>query len=108
MGKKGAKLTAVAGEAAATLVQSLQPLGDVSSKKMFGGHGIFAGGKMFALIDSSGGVFFKADDANRAQFEAAGSEQHGRMPYFAVPGAVLADEAELHKWALMSMAIARQ
>lgn len=108
MGKKGAKLTQAAGDAAELLVDLLRPLGDVSSKKMFGGYGIFEGGKMFALIDSSGHPFFKADDSNRARYEAAGSEKHGRMPYYAVPDSVLDDEAELHRWAQDSINLSKK
>lgn len=32
------------------IVQTLSALGDVSARPMFGGHGVFAAGKMFALI----------------------------------------------------------
>ena len=30
----------------------VEPLGEISSRKMFGGYGIFATGKMFALVSS--------------------------------------------------------
>lgn len=108
MGKKGAKLTAVSTEIAAELVRQLRDLGDVSSKKMFGGSGIFESGKMFAFVDSEGEVFLKADDSNRQQFEEAGAAKHGRMPYFEVPQAILEDDADLKKWARTSMAVGKK
>jgi DNA transformation protein len=75
-------------------------LGDISSKKMFGGYGVFEEGKMFALVNSAGGVFLKAAaEADREKFIAAGCAQHGRMPYFQLPDAVLADDDQLLAWA---------
>ena len=44
---------------------------------MFGWMGIFEDGMMFALVDS-GLLFFRVDDSNRVEFEAAGSSQFGR------------------------------
>jgi len=49
MGSKGSKLSAQASQSAGEFVERLLPLGDVSSKKMFGGYGIFEAGTMFAL-----------------------------------------------------------
>ena len=98
MGKKGTKLTSDAESAAARLVESLADLGDVSSRKMFGGVGIFESGTMFGIVDSSGGVFFRAGAANSQLFEDAGSSRHGKMPYFSVPSSVLDDSAALHSW----------
>ncbi|MEZ4657964.1 MAG: TfoX/Sxy family protein [Caldilineaceae bacterium] len=108
MGQKGAKLTPTATQVAETFTQRLLPLGEISSKKMFGGHGIFANGKMFAIVDSSGGIFLKAADANLAAFEQAGSAKHGRMPYYAIPEAVLQDDEQLLTWAGASIAVAQK
>ena len=65
---------------------------------MFGGYGVFEGGKMFALVDAKGRVFMKAVDENRGRFTAMGAEKHGRMPYYQIPAEVLADEATLLEW----------
>ncbi len=100
MGEKGSKRTGEAKESAERFVDALAPLGDVISKGMFGGYGIFQDGKMFGLVDSGGEWFLKAnDDAQAAAFQEAGSDKHGRMPYWSVPAAVAADEAALHAWA---------
>ena len=76
------------------------------SRKMFGGYGIFESGAMFALVNSQGELFLKADDSNRDQFEQSGSGQHGKMPYFQIPAEVWADEETLREWAQISIKIA--
>ena len=48
------------------------PLG-VSSRRMFGGAGLYADGVMFALIDGDDeAIYLKADDALRAELAAEG------------------------------------
>ncbi len=66
---------------------------------MFGGYGIFRDGKMFGIVDSSGAWYLKADEATSRRYESAGSEKHGRMPYWSVPEEVAADEPKLQEWA---------
>lgn len=107
MGKKGDKLTNDSSKSAEDIQNRLAMLGDIRTKKMFGGYGIFEEDKMFALIDSSGRVFFKVDDANRARFEAAGSEKHARMPYYRVPEEVFGDDDQLEEWARISIGISK-
>lgn len=107
MGEKGDKKTSAAYAAGEMFVDRVRPLGEVTSKKMFGGVGIFIEGNMFALVNPAGDVFLKVDDSNRGQFEAAGTESHGRMPYYVIPAAVLADDDRLLAWAGESAAIAR-
>ena len=60
----------------------LVPLGDVRSRRMFGGHGLFLEDRMFALVSRDSGLFLKADDINRGAFAARGCKTHGKMPYF--------------------------
>ena len=72
------------GISAERVAADLQPLGHVQTRQMFGWMGIFEDGMMFALVDS-GLLFFRVDDSNRVEFEAAGSSQFGKMPYFEVP-----------------------
>jgi DNA transformation protein len=106
MGIKGARYSDDVSGLAADIVETFEDLGAGSSKKMFGGAGIFIDGSMFALIDSDAQLHFKVDDSNRARFEAAGAEKHGRMPYYAVPADVLEDGEALLDWARVSAAIA--
>jgi DNA transformation protein len=44
----------------------------VSTRRMFGGAGLYAQGVMFALIDESEAIFLKADEALRAELAAEG------------------------------------
>jgi DNA transformation protein len=107
VGEKGDKLTSEAGKSAENIQNRLSNLGDISVKKMFGGYGIFAESKMFALIDSQGQIFFKVDDTNLASYENSGSEKHFRMPYYRVPEDVLKDDELLEEWARASIKIAK-
>ena len=107
MGEKGARLTTDATATAGWLVDELEPVGDVTSKKMFGGYGVFSDGVMFAIVDSAGTVYLRTGDANLADFETAGAHKHGRMPYHQIPSAVLEDPAQLAVWAGTAAAVAR-
>ena len=107
MGKKGARLTGDATEAAAMLVDELGPLGDVTCKKMFGGYGVFCGGVMFALVDSSGVPHLRTNESTTRRFESAGSEKHSRMPYWSIPAAVVEDPEELVEWGTEALEVAR-
>lgn len=107
MGTKDSKLTPGATDSAETFVDRLRSLGDVTSKKMFGGYGIFESGKMFALVNSQGNIFLKAVDANRPRFEQASSPQHGKMPYFQIPDAVLADDDQLFEWSAEAIQLSK-
>ena len=88
------------------VVESLQPLGPVVAKRMFGGHGIFLHDLMFGLVvwDT---LYFKADDVNRPAYEEKGLEQftynnhRGRpttMSYFEAPPEGLDDPELLSTW----------
>ena len=108
MGTKGDKLTCASSISAQELQDKLIALGDIRIRKMFGGHGVFEEDSMFALVDSQGSIYFKADDTNVQLFEAAGSEKHGRMPYYQVPTEVLADEKVLQEWAQSSISVSKK
>ncbi len=107
MGENGAREGADAGNVAAGLVDDLLPLGAVTSKKMFGGYGLFCDGVMFGIVDSVGEVYLRADDALKGFFENAGSAKHGRMPYWSVPSNVVSAPADLEEWAGRALAVAR-
>ncbi len=107
MGIKGDKTSQDSVISAELLVEKLAPIGGVSSKKMFGGHGLFHEGKMFGLIDSKGGSFMKADDSNRDGFIEKGSHQHSKMPYYSIPLDVFNDQDTFIEWAKVSIAISK-
>ncbi len=79
MGLKGDKLTQDSVSAAESLVFNLNSIGGISSKRMFGGFGIFHEGKMFDLVDSKGQCFLKGNETNKADFEKKDSFQHSRV-----------------------------
>lgn len=105
MGEKGNKQGQNSVLTAELLLEKLSQIGGITSKKMFGGYGIFNEGKMFALVDSKGQAYFKADDSNRTDFEASGSDKHSRMPYYSIPGEVFEDPEALVTWAKKSIDI---
>lgn len=80
------------------VMHRLEPFGDVTTKAMFGGQGIWEAGDMFALISSDTQLYFKADAETRERYEAAGAQQFHNMPYWSVPGDVLDDDARLAEW----------
>ena len=98
MGTKDSKLTPDAAESVAAFTDRIRPLGDITTEKMFGGYGVFESAKMFALVNSDCQLFLKAAGDEREKFEAAGSDQHGRMPYFRIPDPVLTDDHQLLEW----------
>jgi len=106
MGEKGAKASQDAATVVEQVVGELTSLGDVSYRKMFGGYGVFESSTMFALVNSQGELFLKADDSNRSRFEEAGTKQHGKMPYFKPPPEVLNDQQTLRDWAQVSIEVA--
>ena len=58
----------------AHVLDLVAPLGGVTARAMFGGHGLYAQGVMFGLLDDDE-LFFKTDEATRARFVAAGCRQ---------------------------------
>ncbi len=108
MGKQGAKLTEASSTSAEGLQRSLSNLGDIRIRKMFGGYGVFELDTMFALVDSEGNIYFKADDTNVHLFTESGSNKHARMPYYRVPAHVLADHGTLQDWAQTSIFVSKK
>ena len=107
MGEKGKKLSQESVLTAELLLERLSPIGGITSKKMFGGHGIFHEGKMLGIVDSKGQGYFKADDSNRADFEAFDSHKHNRMPYLSIPEKIFNDPETLVTWAKKSIDISK-
>ena len=105
MGMKGDKMQRSSVEITEFMVESLSSLEGITSKKMFGGNGLFYKGKMFGMINSKGDVFLKSDDSNKLFFVENGSTKHSKMPYYSVPSEVLDSQSELIKWSKKSMSI---
>lgn len=103
MGNKGDKLSEEATRAAEYLLHKLAEIEGLTSKKMFGGDGVFHEGKMFEIIDSKGVAFLKVDEASKLNFEAKGGHQHSRMSYYSIPEVVMADGELLNAWASIAI-----
>lgn len=96
------------------VLEQLRPLGTVTGRSMFGAYSLYLDGVIFGLIDDDT-VFFRTDDSNRAQFEAAGmnpfrpfGEDGSAMKYHEVPAEVLEDRDRLREWALQAADASRR
>jgi DNA transformation protein and related proteins len=58
------------------VMELLGPFGTSGVRRMFGGHGVYLDGLMFAIV-SEDTLYLKADDMNRIEFEQAGCEAFG-------------------------------
>lgn len=95
------------------VLDQLRAAGRVTSRRMFGGVGLYLDGLFFALIDDDT-LYFKSDDSNRARYELAGSQPFCpfadrpdyQMGYWQVPAEVLEDQDELKIWAREALAVA--
>ncbi|HEV2571554.1 TfoX/Sxy family protein [Methylocella sp. CPCC 101449] len=88
-----------------------RPFGPVAIKRMFGGHGIYADGLMFAL-EADGEVYLKVDAESLPRFEAeklrpfAYETKHGQkhsMSYHLLPAAAYDDDDVLKLWARLAL-----
>ena len=83
------------------------------ARAMFGGIGLYADDVFFGIV-AADTLYFKTDDSNRRQYEAAGmtafkpyADRAMTMPYYQVPAHVLEDERELSEWAKLSVGVAK-
>jgi DNA transformation protein len=97
------------------LEELFEPLGGTTIRRMFGGHGVFRDGLMFAIL-SDDLLYFRVDAITQPRFEAERSEpfmyegkgRSVRLPYWRVPD-WLFDEADAFlEWAQQSFAAARR
>jgi DNA transformation protein len=107
MGFKGDKMTNDSILNVELLVEKLGAVGNVTSKKMFGGHGLFIDAKMFGLVDSKGRAFLKVNEVLKAEYASHGSEAHSKMPYSSIPENILNDTDELINWAERSVQLVK-
>ncbi|HKX59633.1 MAG TPA: TfoX/Sxy family protein [Steroidobacteraceae bacterium] len=95
------------------ILEQLAGAGRVTSRAMFGGVGLYLDGLFFALIDDDT-LYFKADEASRRRYEAAGSRPfcpdpsrpEQAMGYWQVPADVLEDPEALVDWAREAQGVA--
>lgn len=95
------------------IVEQLAALPALSTRRMFGGIGLYSSEWFFALIDDDV-LFFKVDDANRADYVSRGMQPFMPFPdrpslgYFQVPAEVIEEAEELARWARRSVDVAQR
>lgn len=88
------------------VVDLMQSLGPVRARGMFGGHGIFLDGLMFALVADSV-LYLKVDKEIEKDFTARELDpftyskqgKEFKMSYFQAPEEALEDPEEMTEWA---------
>ncbi|MFN8219309.1 MAG: TfoX/Sxy family protein [Fimbriimonadales bacterium] len=91
--------------------EKLSAVAPITTRAMFGGVGIYADGAIFALI-AEDKLYFKVDDLNRADFEAAGMgpfypyDSPTPMGYWELPPGILESPEELRVWVDKALAVA--
>src|SRR5918996_1985848 len=95
------------------VLDQLAGLDGLRARAMFGGVGLYADDVFFGIV-AADELFFKVDDANRREYQMAGSVPFkpyaGRamtMPYYNVPIVVLEDAATLRQWAAGAVKVAK-
>ena len=87
-----------------TVCERLAPLGQLRTRTMFGGWGIYVDGRFCAIVHR-GTLYFKADETSRPQFEANGlrpfkpfSDKAMVMSYYEAPPEVFEEPSEMLAW----------
>jgi DNA transformation protein len=97
----------------AYILEQLEGLGDLRSRRMFGGVGLYRGELFFGLIDDDT-LFFKSDSTNSAEYIARKmprfmpfpARPEAVMAYYQVPADIVEDAESLVAWARKSVAVA--
>jgi DNA transformation protein len=93
------------------VIELLGTMGSVTSRRMFGGHGIYQDGLMFALVTGDV-LYFKTDDETRARFVAAGAQPFSyenkrrglvETSYWQAPDDAMESPALMHPWARLGV-----
>lgn len=88
------------------LKELFEKWGEVTARRMFGGHGLYHEGLMFAIVMDNR-LYLKADDKNRPDFEALGLSpftypMKGKtvaLSYWSAPEAIFDNPTEAVHWA---------
>jgi DNA transformation protein len=95
------------------IIEQLGTLPGLSTRRMFGGLGLYSGEWFFALIDDDV-LYFKVDDANREDYTSRGMKAFMPFPgqpslgYFQVPPEVIEEAEDLTRWARRSVEVAQR
>lgn len=89
-------------------------LGPLAIRRMFGGAGIYCEGYFFAIVIDDV-LYFKVNDSNRSDYEAAGmgpftytvNDKKSVMGFYEVPIDILENKEQLRQWAMKAIGIAQ-
>ena len=90
------------------ILDQLGGLSGLTSRSMFGGHGLYQGQTFFGII-FKGRLYFKTDKQTQARYSERGMKPFRPKPkqilknYYEVPAEVLEDSDQLSNWAQEAM-----
>jgi DNA transformation protein len=95
------------------VLEQLADLGQLTTRRMFGGVGLYHEERFFGFI-AGDTLYFKVNDSNRPDYETRGmtrfrpfaDKPHLSMTYYEVPADTLEDAEECSLWARKSVAAA--
>jgi DNA transformation protein len=106
----------VSEEYLAYVIDQLEYLGPVQSRRMFGGAGLYFEGLFFAIV-ADDVLYFKVDESNRSDYENESMEAFRPFPdkdksmvmgYYQVPINVLESKETLKEWAEKALSVAER
>jgi len=98
------------------VAEALEPIGHVTSKRLFGGAALYCDGLTFAIV-AFDGLWFKADAESAPLWDAVGAEQFSvrrdnwrvqSLPYRRAPDDVYDDADAMREWAALALEAARR
>ena len=105
---------AVSDDQIAHALELFEGVGPMTTRKMFGGLGIYSEGKIFAVLMSDGVLKLKGAGAmvnilqqegwERWTYRREGSDKVTEMPYWTLPDPLLDDPEEASDWARRALA----
>jgi DNA transformation protein len=91
----------------------LRDLGDITSRPLFGGHGIYWRDVIFGMVFRER-LYFKVDDQSKDEFLARGmeplrpNERQTLKSYYEVPPEILDDREALLSWAREAIQVGQE
>ncbi len=92
-------------DAVEEVISDLKGLGDVTSRPMFGGHGLYWRDVIFGMVFHER-LYLKVDDQSKGEYVSRGmgpfrpNERQTLKSYYEVPPEVLHDREVLLSWAM--------
>jgi DNA transformation protein len=93
------------------VLDQLELAGGATCRAMFGGHGLYRGGRFFGIIHR-GRLYFKIDEASLPDYRAQGmecfrpNERQKLTSFYEVPADVLENQSQLVEWAARAVSAA--